>query len=128
MTPVECRGSSVSRGFLEGGIAMAVVPTKTGRSHEARKRLFQSGLRRGFLTVQEIETALPPGALTAPERWLLYFSLRASEVEIRDETGTLVTVPPLSDEELELLLAERQGSSDAEGLEAPHEPGLEERQ
>jgi hypothetical protein len=78
-----------------------------GRSHSAKKQLFQRGLRRGFLTIQEIETALPPGSLTAAERWLLYYSLRAAEIELRDEGGNLVTVPPLSPEELERLQAER---------------------
>jgi hypothetical protein len=37
------------------------------------------------LTVQEIEEALPAGTLTAAERWLLYYSLRAAQVEIVDE-------------------------------------------
>ena len=58
---------------------------KTSRSHRARKELFQRGIRQGFLTVQEIEGALPDGALSDAERWLLYYSLRASGVEIRDE-------------------------------------------
>jgi hypothetical protein len=99
---------------------MAIV--KIGRGHQARKQLFKSGLRRGFLTVQEIEEALPPGALTAAERWLLYYSLRAAEIEIRDETGALVSVPPLSAEELEQLSAEREARAVA--LEA-EEAGLD---
>lgn len=60
---------------------------KTGASHRARKALFQRGIRRGYLTTSEIEQALPPGSLTASERWLLYYSLRASHVEIRDGPG-----------------------------------------
>ncbi len=60
---------------------------KSSRTHRARKELFQRGIRDGSLTVQEIERALPPGSLTDAERWLLYYSLRASGVEIRDERG-----------------------------------------
>jgi hypothetical protein len=58
---------------------------KTSSSHRARKELFQRGIQRGWLTVQEVERALPDGALTDAERWLLYYSLRASGVEIRDD-------------------------------------------
>lgn len=90
----------------------AVAILKIGRSHRARKQLFQRGLRRGFLTIQEIETALPPGSLTAAERWLLYYSLRAAEIEIRDESGNLVTVPSLSPEELEQLATERRETAE----------------
>jgi hypothetical protein len=57
---------------------------KLGTTHAARKQLFAKGLREGQLTVQEIEASLPEGALTAAERWLLYYSLRAAEVEIVD--------------------------------------------
>ncbi|HVE86363.1 MAG TPA: hypothetical protein VND93_26085 [Myxococcales bacterium] len=61
---------------------------KIGQSYVARKRLFAKGLRDGRLTIQEIERELPPGTLTAAERWLLYYSLRAAQVEIVDqETG-----------------------------------------
>lgn len=67
---------------------------KTGKSYLARKHLFAKGLREGRLTVQEIEEALPPGVLTAAERWLLYYSLRAAEVEIVD-TLTGVVDPGL---------------------------------
>ena len=58
---------------------------KIGKSYVARKALFAKGLKDGRLTVQEIEDALPAGTLTAAERWLLYYSLRASQVEIIDE-------------------------------------------
>lgn len=61
---------------------------KTSRSHHARKELFQRGIRQGYLTIQDIERALPDGALSDPERWLLYYSLRASGVEIREEPST----------------------------------------
>ena len=60
---------------------------KTSRTHRARKELFQRGIQRGELTVEEIERALPRGSLSDAERWLLYYSLRASGVEIRDERG-----------------------------------------
>jgi hypothetical protein len=63
----------------------ADMENQIGSSHLARKALFAKGLRERRLTVQEIETALPSGTLTAAERWLLYYSLRASEVEIVDE-------------------------------------------
>jgi hypothetical protein len=52
-------------------------------SHAVRRELFVRGVRRGFLTVQEIEEALPPGCLSPSERWLLYYSLRAANVEVR---------------------------------------------
>jgi hypothetical protein len=56
-------------------------------SHEARKALFQLGIRRGHLSLDEIERALPAGSLSPSERWLLFYSLRAAGVEIRDRTG-----------------------------------------
>lgn len=60
---------------------------KTANAHRARKALFQRGIRQGYLTVAEIERALPSGSLSPSERWLLYYSLRAANVEIRDESG-----------------------------------------
>jgi hypothetical protein len=63
----------------------AVVENRIGQTYLARKALFAKGLRDGRLTIQEIEAALPPGTLTAAERWLLYYSLRAARVEIIDE-------------------------------------------
>ena len=69
---------------------------RASRSHRARKALFQRGIQQGTLTIQEIERALPPGSLSDAERWLLYYSLHASGVEIRDESGTQVrSLPPL---------------------------------
>ncbi|MGQ0504734.1 MAG: RNA polymerase sigma factor region1.1 domain-containing protein [Myxococcaceae bacterium] len=66
------------------------MDNRIGKSYVARKALFHKGLREGRLTVQEIEEALPDGTLTAAERWLLYYSLRAAEVEIIDEeTGVI---------------------------------------
>ena len=61
------------------------MDNRIGKSYLARKALFAKGLKDGRLTVQEIEEALPSGSLTAAERWLLYYSLRAAQVEIIDE-------------------------------------------
>ena len=61
------------------------MDNRIGKSYLARKALFAKGLKEGRLTVQEIDEALPAGSLTAAERWLLYYSLRAAQVEIIDE-------------------------------------------
>jgi len=65
-------------------------------SHEARKALFQLGIRRGHLSLDEIDRALPPSSLSPAERWLLFYSLRAAGVDIRDRSGVEVvpTSPP----------------------------------
>ncbi len=63
-------------------------------SHEARKALFQTGIRRGWLELAEIDRALPAGSLSPPERWLLFYSLRAAGVQIRDEHGAALGVMP----------------------------------
>jgi len=68
---------------------------KIGRSHKARKALFTRGIRRGFLTVEEIDEALPPGSLTDAERWLLYYSLHAARVEVLDRRGKRVEMEDL---------------------------------
>ena len=68
---------------------------RIGRSHKARKALFTRGIRRGFLTVQEIDEALPPGSLTDAERWLLYYSLHAARVEVLDRVGKRVELEDL---------------------------------
>ncbi len=68
---------------------------KIGRSHKARKALFTRGIRRGFLTVEEIDEALPPGSLSDAERWLLYYSLHAARVEILDRRGRRVELEDL---------------------------------
>ena len=60
---------------------------KIGREHLARKELFAQGIRRGYLTLDEIDEALPSGSLTDAERWLLFYSLRAARVEIHDTDG-----------------------------------------
>ncbi|HWV37781.1 MAG TPA: RNA polymerase sigma factor region1.1 domain-containing protein [Vulgatibacter sp.] len=72
---------------------------KIGKSHLARKALFRQGVKDGYLTVEDIEQALPPGTLTAAERWLLYYSLRAAEIEIVGDASELFGVEPRSDEE-----------------------------
>jgi hypothetical protein len=63
---------------------------KIGRSHKARKALFARGIRRGYLLIEEIDEALPSGSLTDAERWLLFYSLKASRVEVRDGEGHAV--------------------------------------
>ena len=63
---------------------------KIGRSHKARKALFARGIRRGYLLIDEIDEALPPGSLTDAERWLLFYSLKASRVEVRDGAGNQI--------------------------------------
>lgn len=61
-----------------------------GEIYLARKSLFVKGIREGRLTTQEIDEALPSGTMTAAEKWLLYYSLRAAQVEIIDErTGEI---------------------------------------
>lgn len=62
-------------------------------SHEARKALFQRGIRRGTLSLDGIDRALPPGSLSPSERWLLFYSLRAAGVEIKDREGDEVEIP-----------------------------------
>lgn len=61
------------------------MSSRVGDSYLARKALFAKGLKEGRLTFQEIERALPEGSLTGAERWLLYYSLRAAQVELVDE-------------------------------------------
>ena len=68
---------------------------KSGREHKARKALFQRGIRRGFLSLREIDEALPPGSLTDAERWLLFYSLHASRVEVRDGEGRRIALEEL---------------------------------
>jgi hypothetical protein len=77
---------------------------KIGRSHKARKALFARGIRRGYLLIEEIDEALPSGSLTDAERWLLFYSLKASRVEVRDGEGNsldLADRPPASQGEAE---------------------------
>jgi hypothetical protein len=68
---------------------------KIGREHKARKALFTRGIRRGFLTLEEINEALPPGSLTDAERWLVYYSLHAARVEILDSRGRRIGIDEL---------------------------------
>lgn len=64
---------------------------RIGGGHKLRKALFVRGIRQGYLNIDEVEASMPPGLMTAAERWLLYFSLRASHVELRDSEGRVVT-------------------------------------
>ena len=68
---------------------------KIGREHKARKALFTRGIRRGFLTLDEIDGALPAGSLSDAERWLLFYSLHAARVEIKDGDGRCVGLEEL---------------------------------
>lgn len=68
---------------------------KVGREHKSRKALFTRGIRRGFLTLEEIDEALPAGSLTDAERWLLYYSLHAARVEILDHRGGRIGIDDL---------------------------------
>ncbi len=61
------------------------MATRSGSSHEARKKLFSRGVRRGWVSLREIEEAAPEGSLRPAERWLLFYSLRAAGVEILDD-------------------------------------------
>jgi len=63
---------------------------KSGREHRARKALFTRGIRRGFLSLREIDEALPAGSLSDAERWLFFYSLHAARVEVRDGRGRRV--------------------------------------
>ena len=64
---------------------------RIGGGHKLRKALFVRGIRQGYLNVDEVEASIPPGLMTASERWLLYFSLRAAHVELRDSQGRVVS-------------------------------------
>lgn len=68
---------------------------KIGREHKARKALFTKGIRRGFLTLAEIDDALPAGSLTDAERWLLFYSLHAARVQILDDDGRRIGLDEL---------------------------------
>jgi hypothetical protein len=80
---------------VEGEIERGDRAVRPGSdSHESRKTLFQVGIRRGWLDLAEIDRALPPGSLSPPERWLLFYSLRAAGVEIRERGSEAVDAPP----------------------------------
>jgi hypothetical protein len=66
---------------------------KIGSSHHARKELFRRGLAQGFITLADIDSALPPGTASQGERWLLLYSLRAAGVDVRDASGGAVELP-----------------------------------
>ena len=86
---------------------------KIGRSHKARKALFTRGIRRGSLSLAEIDEALPPGSLTDAERWLLFYSLHAARVEILDGRGKRIGIDELRStrDQLENGVDDASGSS-----------------
>ena len=86
---------------------------KIGREHKARKALFTRGIRRGFLTLDEIDEALPPGSLSDAERWLLFYSLHAARVEIHDDDGRRLALE-------ELRASESEGETDGESASGDH--------
>ena len=67
---------------------------RIGSSHHARKELFRRGLQQGYITLGDVDEALPPGTASQGERWLLLYSLRAAGVEIRGSDGDEVALPP----------------------------------
>ena len=93
---------------------------KIGREHKARKALFTRGIRRGFLTLDEIDEALPPGSLSDAERWLLFYSLHAARVEIHDDDGRRVALEELRASEEELRASESEGETDGESASGDH--------
>jgi hypothetical protein len=60
--------------------------------HEARRSLFSTGVRRGFVTIEEVDRALPMSSTSSAERWLLFYSLNAIGVEIRRGSAALESV------------------------------------
>jgi hypothetical protein len=86
-----------------------IMPSlKIGRSHKARKALFTRGIRRGFLSIEEIDEALPTGSLTDAERWLLFYSLHAARVQIIDGDGRRLDLEELRSSRDELAEASDQ--------------------
>jgi len=84
---------------------------KIGREHKARKALFTRGIRRGFLTLGEIDDALPAGSLSDAERWLLFYSLHAARVEVRDGDGHRIGLDELRPSRAEGDSASAEGDS-----------------
>lgn len=74
------------------------MTSKRGKGYLARKSLFTKGLKQGYLTFQEIDRALPPGSLTATDRWLLYYSVRAANIRVVDQTAQPHPAAPLVEE------------------------------
>ncbi|MFM2153445.1 MAG: hypothetical protein RL199_1880 [Pseudomonadota bacterium] len=68
---------------------MVMLPTSL--LHRWRRDLFVRGLREGYVDAERVEEEIPPGMMSASERWLLYFSLSASEIELRDRQGRVLT-------------------------------------
>jgi len=72
-----------------------MAPLRPGGGHRIRKDLFIRGIRRGWISVDEVDRVLPPGLLTAAERWLFYFSLFSADVELRDDAGHVLALEQL---------------------------------
>jgi hypothetical protein len=88
---------------------------KIGREHKTRKALFTRGIRRGFLSLGEIDEALPAGSMTDAERWLLFYSLHAARVEILDGRGRRISL-----DEIRSTRDELQGNGESQD-DAQHE-------
>ncbi|HEX4383747.1 MAG TPA: hypothetical protein VH083_12380 [Myxococcales bacterium] len=82
----------MARPFVWWGAGPGMSSLKIGREHKTRKALFTRGIRRGYLTLEEIDEALPNGSMTDAERWLLFYSLHASRVEILDGRGRRISL------------------------------------
>jgi hypothetical protein len=95
---------------------------KIGREHKARKALFTRGIRRGFLTLDDIDQALPAGSLSDAERWLLYYSLHAARVEVRDGDGRSVDLDELRPASDQLRPAPDDGDDAQDDGDAAYDP------
>lgn len=69
-----------------------MVDQPNSKLHLARLRLFQRAVRRGYVTMDEIDHALPSGTLSSSERWLLHYSLESLGVEIHFDGEVLAPV------------------------------------
>jgi hypothetical protein len=70
-----------------------------GKSHRDKIHLFQEGLRRGFVTSQEVDAVFFEDQANDAERWLLYYSLQAAEIEIRNQKSTADSSSPTKESE-----------------------------
>jgi hypothetical protein len=95
---------------------------KIGREHKARKALFTRGIRRGFLTLDDIDQALPAGSLSDAERWLLFYSLYAARVEVRDGDGRSVDLDELRPASDQLRPAPDDGDDAQDDGDAAYDP------
>src|SRR5260370_6380512 len=119
------RGRRAAPGHLAdyssgGGNGMSTL--KIGREHKARKALFTRGIRRGFLTLDDIDQALPAGSLSDAERWLLFYSLHAARVEVRDGDGRSVDLDELRPASDQLRPAPDDGDDAQDDGDAAYDP------